>query len=54
MSSARARNSGTLRATTRSPAASQPLSTEERIGTIGAPVGGQTVSFSPVRWSYQL
>ena len=50
----RARSSGTLRAVTRSPAASQPLSTEERIGMIGAPVGGQIVSFSPVRWSYQL
>jgi hypothetical protein len=30
------------------------LSTDERIGVSGLPVGGQEVSFSPVRWSYQL
>jgi hypothetical protein len=30
------------------------LSTDERIGVRGSPVGGQVVSFSPVRWSYQL
>ena len=34
--------------------ASQPLSTELRIGVSGSPVGGQLVSFAPVRWSYQL
>jgi hypothetical protein len=51
---ARAASSGTLRWTTRRPVASQPLSTEERIGVSGSPVGGQVVSFVPVWWSYQL
>jgi hypothetical protein len=51
---ARSASSGTPWLTSRNPVASQPLSTEERIGVSGAPVGGQTVSFSPVRWSYQL
>ena len=47
--------SGTAFETTWSAVASQPLSTDERIGvSIGSPVGGQTVSFSPVVWSYQL
>ena len=41
-------------ATIRRPTASQPLSTEERIGVSAAPVGGHCVSFAPVRWSYQL
>ena len=30
------------------------MSTDDRIGVSGPPDGGQTVSFSPVRWSYQL
>ena len=34
--------------------ASQPLSTEERIGSRSAPVGGHFVSLEPSRWSYQL
>ncbi len=41
-------------ATTRIPVASQPLSTDERIGTTGSPLGGQTVRTSPFVWSYQL
>ena len=53
-----AETSGTLVATTCSPVASQPLSTDDRIGPsgglIGRPVGGQIVSFAPVVWSYQL
>jgi hypothetical protein len=36
------------------PVASQPLSTDDRIGVSGSPLGGQTVNFFPVRWSYQL
>jgi hypothetical protein len=51
---ARCDSSGTLRATSRSPVASQPLSTDDRIGVSGSPVGGQTVSLAPVPWSYQL
>jgi hypothetical protein len=30
------------------------LSTEDRIGVSGSPVGGHVSSFAPVRWSYQL
>jgi len=45
---------GIRSATILRPTASQPLSTDERIGVRGSPDGGQTVSFSPVRWSYQL
>src|SRR4051794_3754275 len=41
-------------ATTFRPAASQPLSTDDRIGLSGSPVGGHAVSFAPVRRSYQL
>jgi hypothetical protein len=51
---ARAASSGTPRATRCRPVASQPLSTEDRIGVSGSPVGGQVVSFAPLRWSYQL
>ncbi len=51
---ARAETSGVLLATTFRPAASQPLSTEDRMGIIGSPVGGQAVSLAPVVWSYQL
>ena len=40
--------------TIRRPTASQALSTDDSLGTCGSPVGGQLVSFSPVRWSYQL
>jgi hypothetical protein len=47
-------SSGTALRTICRPVASQPLSTEDRIGVSGSPLGGQTVSFSPVRWSYQL
>jgi hypothetical protein len=48
------RRSGTAFWTIRRPVASQALSTEDRIGVSGSPVGGQVVSFSPVRWSYHL
>ena len=51
---ARSATSGTVFATTRRPVASQPLSTDERIGVSGSPDGGQAVSFAPVVWSYQL
>ena len=51
---ARRASSGTELRTIRSPTASQPLSTEERRGVSGRPLGGHTVSFSPVVWSYQL
>jgi hypothetical protein len=51
---ARVLSSGTSRSTRRTPVASQPLSTDERIGVSGSPVGGHVVSFSPLRWSYQL
>jgi hypothetical protein len=30
------------------------LSTDDRIGFSGSPLGGQVVSFDPSRWSYQL
>ena len=41
--------------TTCRPVASQPLSTEDRIGPIQRFArGGQPVSFAPARWSYQL
>ena len=51
---ARSATSGTLFETICRPVASQPLSTDERIGVSGSPLDGQTVSFSPFRWSYQL
>src|SRR3954451_10860905 len=54
MAAARGDKSGTLLSTIFRPVASQPLSTEERIGVIAAPVGGQRVSLAPLRWSYQL
>ena len=50
----RRRDPGSLVATTWRPVASQPLSTDDRMGIIGSPEGGQAVSFAPVRWSYQL
>ena len=54
MREARLRRSGTRAATTFRPVASQPLSTDESHGVSGPPDGGHVVSFSPVRWSYQL
>jgi len=55
MASAAVSQGGTERATIFSPTASHPLSTDDRIGwKFGSCTGGQSVSFSPVRWSYQL
>ena len=51
---ARVATSGTLVATMCRAAASQPLSTDDRIGVSGSPVDGQAVSTAPVWWSYQL